>query len=168
MATKTIDSNRKTYFRKNVLHICAGKMLLRAPEDTQCKKGDEIHLASAELDADGVAVSGIVRLMDGTEELWTPWPEGKEKGEGRTSDGKRKLYKRQGLMHFCQKGKLYAAPKGTVATMESRVEIAEFDDEAATVVIEGAEEPELWERSLQLESTRKSKKDREQAAPAQA
>lgn len=157
MITKKIETKRKTYFRRGVLHLCAGKMLLRAPENTLAQKGDEVTLLEVELDDDGIAVSGSVEATGGTLETWVPWPEGRSKTEG--GGGGRKLYERRKTVHFCHNGMLFQRPSGSEATTEDRVDVIESTEDAAIVRLSGHESvTEEWARWPEGEKKEKKEK----------
>ena len=145
MATKKIDRSRKVYSRRGIMHLCAGKGLLRAPDDTRASAGGEVQLLGTDLDEGGIALVGEV-VVDGRLELWSAWPEGREKGE--EGDGLRKLYKRRGILHFCHRGKLYARAEGSAAHHESRVSVVCTDESCATVVLDASRAVEVWPRWL--------------------
>lgn len=75
--TLKIDQVRQLYMRRRVLHCCAHGDLLRAPDDSEARKGGEVVLESVTTDKAGNVLSGVVLVGESeAREIWYPWPEG--------------------------------------------------------------------------------------------
>lgn len=147
-----VNEYRTVYRRQNVLHICGGGTLLRAPDDTLASEKCEVILRGVDLPMDESSQALGVVEVKGRREEWLEWtPEPAQKALG-----KRKLYKRRGVVHACSGGKLYKRPEGSAALFETPVQIEEPGEAQARVLV--GEREELWPRWHYGESTRARKK----------